>query len=158
MQIQPVQVHPFPYRAYVLAVLLLVYTFNFIDRQVVGILAIPIKHELGLTDTQLGLVGGFALALFYTLLGIPIARLADRMSRVGIMTIALALWSLMTAACGLTTSFAQLFLARLGVGVGEAGGVAPAHALICDYFPPAQRARALADEHARPTLEIEYAE
>ena len=143
MQIQPVQAHSLPYRAYVLAILVLVYTFNFIDRQIVGILAIPIKRELGLTDTQLGLVGGFALALFYTLLGIPIARLADRVSRVGIMTAALAFWSLMTAACGLASSFAQLFMARLGVGVGEAGGVAPAYSLICDYFPPAQRARAL---------------
>jgi MFS family permease len=143
MQIQPVQAHSFRYRVYVLVILLLVYTFNFIDRQIVGILAIPIKHELGLTDTQLGLVGGLALALFYTLLGIPIARLADRVSRVGIITVALALWSLMTAACGLTSSFAQLFMARLGVGVGEAGGVAPTYSLICDYFPPAQRARAL---------------
>jgi predicted MFS family arabinose efflux permease len=141
--IEPPQAHPFPYRAYVLAILVLVYTFNFIDRQIVGILAVPIKHELGLTDTQLGLVGGLALAFFYTLLGIPIARLADRASRVGIMTVALGLWSLMTAACGLANSFAQLFIARLGVGVGEAGGVAPAYSLICDYFPPAQRARAL---------------
>jgi MFS family permease len=121
----------------------LVYRFNFIDRQIVGILAIPIKHELGLTDTQLGLVGGLELALFYTLLGIPIARLADRASRVGIITVALAWWSLMTAACGLTNSFAQLFAARLGVGIGEAGGVAPTYSLICDYFPAAQRARAL---------------
>jgi predicted MFS family arabinose efflux permease len=131
------------YRAYVLAVLVLVYTFNFIDRQIVGILAVPIKAELKLTDTQLGLMGGLAFALFYTLLGIPIARLADRASRVGIMTAALGLWSVMTAACGMTHSFAQLFAARLGVGVGEAGGVAPAYSLICDYFPSRQRARAL---------------
>lgn len=131
------------YRSYVLLVLVAVYTFNFIDRQIVGILAVPIKLELSLTDSQLGLMGGLAFALFYTLLGIPIARLADRASRVRIMTVALALWSLMTAACGLTHSFLQLFLARLGVGVGEAGGVAPAYSLICDYFPPHQRARAL---------------
>jgi predicted MFS family arabinose efflux permease len=131
------------YRAYVLAILVLVYTFNFIDRQIVGILAVPIKTELALSDTQLGLMGGLAFALFYTLLGIPIARLADRVSRIGIMTVALALWSVMTAACGLAGSFAQLFFARLGVGVGEAGGVAPAYSLICDYFPVAQRARAL---------------
>jgi len=131
------------YRSYVLAVLVIVYTFNFIDRQIVGILAVPIKAELGLSDSQLGLMGGLAFALFYTFLGIPIARLADRVSRTGIMTAALALWSLMTAICGVTHTFAQLFLARVGVGVGEAGGVAPAYSLICDYFPTKERARAL---------------
>jgi MFS family permease len=131
------------YRSYVLAVLVIVYTFNFIDRQIVGILAVPIKAELGLSDSQLGLMGGLAFALFYTLLGIPIARLADRVSRTGIMTAALALWSLMTAMCGVTHTFAQLFMARVGVGVGEAGGVAPAYSLICDYFPTKERARAL---------------
>jgi MFS family permease len=131
------------YRSYVLAVLVLVYTFNFIDRQIVGILAVPIKTELHLSDSQLGMMGGLAFALFYTLLGIPIARLADRVSRTGIMTVALAVWSLMTAVCGLTQSFTQLFLARVGVGVGEAGGVAPAYSLICDYFPSKERARAL---------------
>jgi MFS family permease len=131
------------YRSYVLVVLVLVYTFNFIDRQIVGILAVPIKAELHLSDSQLGLMGGLAFALFYTLLGIPIARLADRVSRTGIMTAALALWSLMTAMCGLTHNFAQLFMARVGVGVGEAGGVTPAYSLICDYFPAKERARAL---------------
>jgi MFS family permease len=131
------------YRSYVLVVLVIVYTFNFIDRQIVGILAIPIKAELRLSDSQLGLMGGLAFALFYTLLGIPIARLADRVSRTWIMTVALALWSLMTAMCGLTQNFAQLFMARVGVGVGEAGGVAPAYSLICDYFPAKERARAL---------------
>jgi MFS family permease len=131
------------YRSYVLVILVIVYTFNFIDRQIIGILAVPIKTELHLSDSQLGLMGGLAFALFYTFLGIPIARLADRVSRTGIMTAALALWSLMTAVCGLTHSFAQLFLARLGVGVGEAGGVAPAYSLICDYFPMKERARAL---------------
>jgi MFS family permease len=131
------------YRSYVLAVLVVVYTFNFIDRQIVGILAVPIKAELHLSDSQLGLMGGLAFALFYTFLGIPIARLADRVNRIGIMTAALALWSLMTAMCGLTHNFAQLFLARVGVGVGEAGGVAPAYSLICDYFPTKERARAL---------------
>jgi sugar phosphate permease len=131
------------YRSYVLVVLVIVYTFNFIDRQIVGILAVPIKAELHLSDSQLGLMGGLAFALFYTLLGIPIARLADRVSRTGIMTAALALWSLMTALCGVTHSFAQLFMARVGVGVGEAGGVAPAYSLICDYFPTKERARAL---------------
>jgi predicted MFS family arabinose efflux permease len=131
------------YRAYVLAMLVLVYTFNFIDRQIVAILAVPIKAELHLSDSQLGLMGGLAFALLYTTLGIPIARLADRGSRTWIMTDALALWSAMSAACGLAHSFVQLFLARLGVGIGEAGGVAPAYSLICDFFPQHQRARAL---------------
>lgn len=131
------------YRAYVLFLLVVVYTFNFIDRQIVGILAVPIKSELGLTDTQLSLMGGLAFALFYTFLGIPIALLADRKSRTWIMTIALVVWSGMTALCGLAQNFVQLFLARLGVGVGEAGGVAPAYSLIADYFPPEKRARAL---------------
>lgn len=129
-------------RVYVLFILVVVYTFNFIDRQIVGILAVPIKADLGLSDTQLGLMGGLAFALFYTGLGIPIAMLADRSSRVWIMTVALTLWSAMTAVCGLAQNFTQLFLARLGVGVGEAGGVAPAWSLIADYFPPHQRARA----------------
>ncbi|MEM9617051.1 MAG: MFS transporter [Pseudomonadota bacterium] len=131
------------YRAYVLFILVVVYTFNFIDRQIVGILAVPIKADLALTDTQLSLMGGLAFALFYTFLGIPIAMLADRKSRTWIMTAALAIWSAMTALCGLAQNFTQLFLARLGVGVGEAGGVAPAYSLISDYFPPEMRARAL---------------
>lgn len=130
-------------RAYVLFILVVVYTFNFIDRQIIGILAVPIKADLGLTDSQLGLMGGLAFALFYTGLGIPIAMLADRYSRTWIMTIALTVWSLMTAASGLATNFWQLFAARMGVGVGEAGGVAPAYSLIMDYFPPHQRARAM---------------
>ena len=131
------------YRAYVLFILVVVYTFNFIDRQIVGILAIPIKSDLGLSDTQLSLMGGLAFALFYTFLGIPIAALADRWNRTWIMTLALSVWSAMTALCGFAQNFVQLFLARLGVGVGEAGGVAPAYSLISDYFPPDQRARAL---------------
>ncbi len=132
------------YRAYVLFILVVVYTFNFVDRVIVGILAEPIKRDLGLTDTQLGLMSGAAFALFYTVLGIPIARLADRRSRTWIMTGALAVWSGFTALCGQAQSFAQLLLARVGVGVGEAGGVAPAFSLISDYFPPQQRARAFA--------------
>jgi len=131
------------YRAYVLFILVLVYTFNFIDRQIVGILAIPIKEDLGLTDTQLGLMGGLAFALLYTTLAIPIAMAADRMSRTWIMTGALVVWSGMTAVCGMAQNFWQLFLARVGVGIGEAGGVAPAYSLISDFFPPNQRARAL---------------
>lgn len=131
------------YRAWALFILVVVYTFNFIDRQIVGILAVPIKADLELSDTELSLMGGLAFALFYTFLGVPIAILADRKSRVWIMTIALGLWSAMTAACGLAQNFTQLFLARLGVGVGEAGGVAPAYSLIADYFPSEKRSRAL---------------
>jgi len=131
-------------RGSVLFMLVVVYTFNFMDRQIIGILAVPIKADLALTDTQLGLMGGLAFALFYTALGIPIAMLADRSNRSWIITIALVVWSAMTAVCGLAQNFWQIFLARLGVGVGEAGGVAPAYSLISDYFPPQQRARALA--------------
>jgi MFS family permease len=131
------------YRLYVLLVLTVVYTLNFIDRVVLGILMGPIKAEFHFTDTQLGLLGGTAFALFYTGLGVPIGWLADRVSRVWIMTAALACWSAFTAASGCARGFASLFAARLGVGVGEAGGVAPAYALIADYFPRSVRARAL---------------
>ena len=131
------------YRAYVMFILVVVYTFNFIDRQIIGILAVPIKADLALSDTQLGLMGGLAFALFYTALGIPVAMLADRRNRVWIMTIALTVWSAMTAVCGTVQNFWQLFAARVGVGIGEAGGVAPAYSLISDYFPQPQRARAL---------------
>jgi len=128
----------------VLLILLLAYIFNFIDRQIIGILAVPIKTELRLTDTQLSLMGGLAFALFYSGLAIPIAWLADRRSRVNIIAVSVGLWSLFTAACGLAQNFWHLFLARMGVGIGEAGGVAPSYALISDYYPKAQRARALA--------------
>ena len=128
----------------VLAILLLAYIFNFIDRQIIGILAVPIKIELQLTDTQLSLMGGLAFALFYSGLAIPIAWLADRRSRVNIIAVSVAFWSLFTALCGLAQNFWHLFLARMGVGVGEAGGVAPSYALISDYFPRERRARAMA--------------
>jgi MFS family permease len=128
----------------VLLILLLAYIFNFIDRQIIGVLAVPIKAELALSDTQLSLMGGIAFALFYSGLAIPIAWLADRKSRVVIIAWSVGLWSLFTAACGLAQNFWQLFLARMGVGIGEAGGVAPSYALISDYFPKERRARALA--------------
>ena len=136
--------HGSRYRYVVLAMLVLSYTFNFLDRQILGILKEPIKQELGLTDTQLGLMGGLAFAMLYSTLAVPIAWLADRTSRSWIMTGALGLWSAFTMACGLATGFWSLFLARVGVGFGEAGGVAPAYSLVSDYFPRAQRARALA--------------
>ncbi len=136
-----------PSRGYsnlVLAMLLLVYTFNFLDRQILGILVQPIKADLGLTDTQLGALGGIAFALLYSTLAIPLALVADRTSRTWVVTISLTVWSGFTALCGLATGFWSLFLFRLGVGVGEAGGVAPSYAIIADYFPPERRARALA--------------
>jgi len=132
------------YRYYVLAVLILVYMLNFLDRQIIGILAAPLKAHFAMSDTQFGLLGGIAFASVYSTLAIPLAWLADRFSRVWIMTGALAVWSGFTALCGVAGSFTQLFLFRMGVGVGEAGGVAPAYSLIADYFPPHQRARALA--------------
>ncbi|MBC6402984.1 MAG: MFS transporter [Hyphomonadaceae bacterium] len=131
------------YRRWALFILIVVYTLNFLDRQIISILAVPIKADLKLTDTQLGLLGGLAFAAFYATLGIPIAWLADRKSRVWIITVALTLWSAMTALCGLAQNYLQLFLARLGVGVGEAGGVAPSYSLLTDYFPPEQRGRAM---------------
>lgn len=126
-----------------LAMLLVVYAVNFLDRQILSILKEPIAAELGLNDEQLGLMGGLAFGLLYTTLAVPAAWLADRTSRVWIITGALALWSGFTALCGLATTFWQLFAARMGVGVGEAGGVAPAYSLIADYFPPRLRARAM---------------
>lgn len=131
------------YRGVVLAMLLLVYTFNFLDRQILSILAQPVKASLNLTDTQLGLLGGLAFAALYSTLAIPLALLADKTSRTWVITISLGVWSGFTALCGVAQNFTQMFLFRLGVGVGEAGGVAPSYALIGDYFPPEKRARAL---------------
>jgi MFS family permease len=131
------------YSYYVLGLLSLVYVFNFIDRQVLAMLVQPIKDEFGVSDTAMGLLAGFAFVVFYTFAGIPIARWADRGSRRTIITLAVTLWSAMTAASGLVRSFAQLALARVLVGVGEAGGSPPAHSLISDYFPPERRATAL---------------
>lgn len=131
-------------RHFVLFLLIVVYTLNFLDRQILSILKEPIAAELHLSDSDLGLLGGFAFALFYSVLALPAAWLADRYSRVWMMTGALALWSGFTALCGAAASFPMLFLARMGVGVGEAGGVAPAYSLIADYFPPRAHARALA--------------
>jgi len=128
----------------VLLLLLLAYIFNFLDRQILGILAQPIKADLGLTDTEFGAVGGLAFALLYSVLGVPLAYLADRTSRSRVIAASLAVWSGFTALCGLATGYWQLFLYRLGVGIGEAGGVAPSYALIADYFPRERRARALA--------------
>lgn len=128
----------------VLALLLLAYILNFLDRQILGILAQPIKADLHLSDTQFGAVGGLAFAMLYSALGIPLAYLADKTSRSGVIAASLGIWSAFTALCGTAAGFGQLFLYRLGVGVGEAGGVAPSYALIADYVPAERRARALA--------------
>jgi MFS family permease len=132
------------YRRYVLVVLMIAYAFNMLDRQIVTILAEPIKHDLRLADWQLGAVTGLAFALFYTVLGIPVARLADRGDRVAIIAGALVVWSGFTIACGFARSFSELLLMRIGVATGEAGCTPPAHALITEYAPKEKRASALA--------------
>ena len=131
------------YTHYVLGVLVTVYVFNFIDRQILAILAPSIKAELLLSDTQIGALSGVAFGIFYATLGIPIARLADRYSRVNVIAISLSIWSLMTALSGLAANFWQLLVARIGVGIGEAGGSPPSHSLLADYFVPSKRATAL---------------
>ena len=123
--------------------LLLVYIFNFVDRQILAILAVPIQAELQLSDGQMGLLGGVAFALLYSTFAVPLAFLADRTSRSWVITISLVLWSGFTALCGFAQGFWHIFLARLGVGIGEAGGVAPSYALIGDYFLSSRRAFAL---------------
>ena len=128
----------------VLSLLLLAYIFNFLDRTILNILAESIIGELKLTDTEFGALTGLAFALLYSVLAVPLAMLADRTSRSRVIAGALAVWSGFTALCGMAANFWQLFIFRLGVGVGEAGGVAPSYALIADYFPPQRRARALA--------------
>ncbi|MEK9748925.1 MAG: MFS transporter [Pseudomonadales bacterium] len=130
-------------RNYALSVLVVVYTFNFIDRQILSILLEPIKQDLGLSDSALGMLTGFAFALFYATLGIPIARFADRGNRRNLIALALTIWSGMTALSGLAQNFWHLLLARIGVGVGEAGCSPPAHSMIADYFPAENRATAL---------------
>lgn len=132
------------YRSYAMGLLLVIYIMNFVDRQVINILAEPIKNELGLLDWQLGAMSGLAFAVFYTLLGLPIARYAERGNRPRIIAVALALWSGFTALCGLAQNFVQLVLFRIGVGIGEAGCTPPAHSLITDYVPKEKRASALA--------------
>lgn len=132
------------YSWYVLSVLVLVYILNFIDRQILSILAVDIKRDLSLTDGQLGFLGGAAFAVFYALFGVPLGRLADRWHRVRLLTIGLVLWSTMTAVSGLARNYLSLSLARMGVGVGEATASPTAYSLISDYFPAGKRATALA--------------
>ncbi len=135
---------PSAYRYYVLAALLVVYTLNFLDRQFLSVLAEPVKKSLHLTDTQLGSITGLYFALFYTVIGIPVGMLADRMNRVRIVTAACTIWSAFTAACGFATSYVGLAIPRMGVGFGEAGGAPPSYSIVSDYFPPRQRGAALA--------------
>jgi len=131
------------YRKRVLILLTIVYGFNFIDRQILGILAPFIQKDLELTNTQLGLLIGLAFAIFYTVVAIPIAWLADRFNRVNILAIALATWSGFTALTGLANNFVQIGLARMGVGIGEAGGSPPSHSIISDLYAKEERAGAL---------------
>jgi len=130
-------------RTRVLFLLLFAYIFNFIDRNIAGVLAVPIREEFHLSDTALSTLG-VAFGIFYAVIAIPIAWAADRRSRVNIISAAIALWSMFTAACGLAQNYTQLVVARMGVAVGEAGGIAPSYSLISDYFPREKRSRALA--------------
>lgn len=123
------------YKTYVLGLLTVVYGFNFIDRQILVILQEPIKAELGLSDTQLGLLTGFAFAVFYVVCAIPIAKWAEHPSRRTIIALAITVWSTMTALSGLVQNYTQLLLARIGVGVGESGGSPPAHSMLSDIYP-----------------------
>ncbi|MCR5879697.1 MFS transporter [Phenylobacterium sp. J367] len=127
----------------VLAILCFVYVLNFLDRQLLSILAKPIQDDLGVTDGQLGLISGLYFALFYCLISIPVGWLADRTNRTRVLAFACGLWSAATVACGLSATYPQLVLARMTVGVGEAGGVPPSYAIITDYFPPGRRGTAL---------------
>jgi len=132
-----------PRAAFVLGILCFVYILNFLDRQLLSILAKPIQDSLHLSDSQLGRIGGLYFAVFYCFISIPVGWLADRTNRVGVLSIACALWSAATAACGLAGSYPQLVAARLAVGIGEAGGVPPSYAIISDTFPPGRRGTAL---------------
>ncbi|SFP61118.1 spinster family MFS transporter [Sphingomonas rubra] len=131
-------------RTMTLALLTTTYFFSYMDRQILAILLEDIKADLLLSDTQLGLLSGLVFAIFYATLGIPVARLADRTSRRDIIAASLAIWSAMTALCGLAQNFTQLMLARIGVGIGEAGSSPPSHSIIADLYPPDKRASAMA--------------
>lgn len=131
------------YKKFVIGILLVVYTFNFIDRQIIAILSPAIQADLGINDTQLGFLKGFAFALFYSVFSIPVALLADKKNRVTIISVSIAFWSAMTALCGAAGNFWHLLATRIGVGIGEAGCSPPAHSLVSDYFYKEERATAL---------------
>lgn len=144
---------PSPLRAWVVVGLLMVaYTSSFIDRQIMSLLVEPIRADLGITDTQFSLLAGLAFSIFYSVMGLPLGWLADRWSRRMIILIGMIAWSIMTALCGLATSFIALFLARVGVGIGEAALSPAAYSLISDYFPPERRARAISAYAMGPYL------
>ncbi len=136
----------------VLAVLCFVYVLNFLDRQLLSILAKPIQDSLHVTDGQLGLIGGLYFAFFYCFIAVPVGWFADRTNRVTVLSLACAIWSAATMCCGLATSYPQLVVARMTVGFGEAGGVPPSYALISDLFPPGRRGRALGIYHLGPPI------
>lgn len=139
---------------YTLVVLLFVYTMSFIDRQIMGILMQPIKQEFQVSDTAMGMLGGLAFALFYSVLAIPFGRYADRANRRNFVAYCCASWSLMTALCGMVTGFWSLALARIGVAIGEAGGTAPSLSMVADHYPPEQRGRAMGVYWLGPQLGI----
>ncbi len=130
-------------RRYAMVILAIVYMFNFVDRQILAILLPSIKAEFGVGDAYLGFLTGTAFALFYVTLGIPVAQYADRCNRRNLIAVAVALWSGMTAISGFASNIVYLTLARIGVGVGEAGCSPPAHSMIADYFPPEKRSAAM---------------
>jgi predicted MFS family arabinose efflux permease len=135
-----------------LAILCFVYVLNFLDRQLLSILAKPIQDDLGLADGQLGLISGLYFAVFYCVLAIPVGWLADRTNRVRVLSFACALWSAATVACGFASSYPQLVAARMSVGIGEAGGVPPSYAIVSDYFPPGTRGTALSIFNLGPPI------
>ena len=140
-------------RAWVaLGMLCFVYVLNFLDRQLLAILAKPIQDALGLSDGQLGLIGGLYFAVFYTFISIPIGWLADRTNRIRVLSLACVVWSAATMACGMARSYPELAIARMTSGFGEAGGVPPSYAIISDYFPPTWRGRALGIYNLGPPI------
>jgi predicted MFS family arabinose efflux permease len=144
--------HPGTRAWIVLAMLCFVYVLNFLDRQLLSILAKPIQDSLHLSDSQLGLIGGLYFAIFYCFISIPVGWVADRTNRIAVLSIACAIWSAATMACGIATNYAQLVAARMTVGVGEAGGVPPSYAIISDYFPPGRRGTALGIYNLGPPI------
>ena len=143
---------PLPRAGVVLWTLTFVYVINFLDRSLLGILAKPIQDSLHISDGQLGLIGGLYFAFFYCFIAIPVGWLADRTSRVGVLSLACAIWSAATAFCGMSANYLQLVIARMLVGVGEAGGVPPSYALITDHFPPGRRGRAFGVYNLGPPI------
>ena len=144
--------HPAQRSWFVLVVLTFVYVLNFLDRQLIGILAKPIQDSLGVSDGQLGLIGGLYFAMFYCFIAIPVGWFADRTNRVKVLALACGIWSGATAACGLAANYSQLVVARMAVGFGEAGGVPPSYAIITDSFPPGKRAAALGIFNLGPAI------